>query len=94
LEILDETYSKTKNSLDENTTFLIGILKILNNSNSTNSVPKKIKQVKDKCIYSEIEEKDINTIEIEDIPNNKIINNEKQKTIDSYNKEGLNINDI
>ncbi len=30
LDILDDTYSKTKNSLDENTTFLIGILKILN----------------------------------------------------------------
>ena len=29
LDILDETYSKTKNSLDENTTFLIGILKIV-----------------------------------------------------------------
>ena len=35
LEILDETYSKTKNSLDENITFLVGVLKILkwNNKN-------------------------------------------------------------
>lgn len=32
LEILNETYSKTKNTLDENTTFLIWILKILNPS--------------------------------------------------------------
>lgn len=30
LEILDDTYTKTKNSLDENTTFLIWILKIIN----------------------------------------------------------------
>jgi DNA polymerase-3 subunit gamma/tau len=30
IEILDETYAKTKNSLDENTTFTIGILKIFN----------------------------------------------------------------
>jgi hypothetical protein len=30
LDILDDTYTKTKHSLDENTTFLIGILKILN----------------------------------------------------------------
>ncbi len=30
LEILDDTYSKTKNSLDENTTFLIWLMKILN----------------------------------------------------------------
>jgi len=29
MDILDETYSKTKNSLDENTTFLIWILKII-----------------------------------------------------------------
>ena len=41
LDLLDETYSKTKNSLDENTTFLIWVLKILNwwnmNINSLNS---------------------------------------------------------
>lgn len=30
LEILDETYTKTKTSLDENTTFMIWVLKILN----------------------------------------------------------------
>ena len=30
LDLLNETYSKTKYSLDENTTFLIGILKIIN----------------------------------------------------------------
>jgi hypothetical protein len=29
IEILDETYSKTKYSLDENTTFIIGILKVI-----------------------------------------------------------------
>ena len=31
LDILDNTYSKTKVSLDENTTFLIGVLKIITN---------------------------------------------------------------
>ena len=31
LDILDDTYTKTKNSLDENTTFLIGILKLVSN---------------------------------------------------------------
>ena len=36
LDILDETYSKTKNSLDENTTFLIGILKIVSGYNLNN----------------------------------------------------------
>lgn len=34
LDTLDETYSKTRNSLDENTTFLIGILKLLNSYNT------------------------------------------------------------
>lgn len=39
LELLDETYTKTKHSLDENTTFLIWILKILNwNTVKTNLV--------------------------------------------------------
>jgi len=49
LEILDETYGKTKVSLDENTTFLIGILKIvsgykaeLQNSNQTVSTTQTI----------------------------------------------------
>jgi DNA polymerase-3 subunit gamma/tau len=32
IEILDETYTKTKYSLDENTTFTIGILKIINST--------------------------------------------------------------
>jgi len=31
MDVLDETYSKTKNSLDENTTFLIWLLKLLSN---------------------------------------------------------------
>jgi len=45
IETLDETYSKTKNSLDENTTFLIGILKILNwnYSNTQNNTIKEKK---------------------------------------------------
>jgi hypothetical protein len=35
---LDDTYTKTKHSLDENTTFLIGILKILNWYNSSKNI--------------------------------------------------------
>ena len=37
LDILDDTYSKTKNSLDENITFTIWILKILDSYNIENS---------------------------------------------------------
>jgi len=33
LDILDTTYTKTKSSLDENITFLIGVLKIISNEN-------------------------------------------------------------
>jgi len=65
LENLDETYSKTKNSLDENTTFLIGILKIVNIAppspplkgriekrtipNNINNNNKQKKEIIDKC---------------------------------------------
>ena len=78
LDTLDETYSKTKYSLDENTTFLIGILKLLSESPSienisepTNKGIKKSphqKKVEEKAVTKEenrpvIEEK----IDIEDI---------------------------
>ncbi len=52
LEVLDESYVKTKNSLDENTTFLIGILKIVTVYNipeqtvSKNKVQDKVLSVK------------------------------------------------
>ncbi|MBF0914071.1 hypothetical protein HXK64_03960, partial [Candidatus Gracilibacteria bacterium] len=36
-DILDETYGKTKYSLDENTTFLVGILKIIGNQSNKNT---------------------------------------------------------
>ncbi len=45
IEILDETYSKTKNSLDENTTFLIGILKVLNPENNKQNNKKEEKNI-------------------------------------------------
>ena len=32
LDVLNETYSKTKNSMDENTSFLIGLVKIIDDS--------------------------------------------------------------
>ncbi|MDD2907362.1 MAG: DNA polymerase III subunit gamma/tau [Candidatus Gracilibacteria bacterium] len=35
IEILDDTYIKTKNSIDENTTFIIGVLKIIQNVNTS-----------------------------------------------------------
>lgn len=50
LETLDETYSKTKNSLDENTTFLIWILKLITNNlnNTSNKILEKEKPVIEK----------------------------------------------
>jgi len=81
LEILDDTYSKTKNSLDENLTFNIWILKILNwnqaqvkqtekpkiQTQQTPQIPKK------ECVYTNIQEEE-----------------NKQET----KKESLDINDI
>lgn len=72
LDILDETYSKTKNSLDENTTFLIWILKIISGYNKgeiLEEFPQKISLQKDIKHFEEKKEKEkeINSSDIEDI---------------------------
>ena len=77
LDILDETYSKTKNSLDENTTFLIWVLKILNWNNQINI------QINDKKIV----EKNIALNEVKKEAPVKIQENNKVKTSDSSNNE-------
>ncbi len=68
LDILDKTYTHTKNSLDENTTFLIWILKILNKeqnkelptiTNIVNIPIKKIENKKEKQIKKELTHEDI-----------------------------------
>lgn len=49
LETLDSIYSKTKNSLDENTTFMIWILKIINKYSQTPTIEtKKIAEINSK----------------------------------------------
>ena len=50
LESLNETYSKTKNSLDENITFLIWILKIINDKQNSKVEKLEIKKEKQKLI--------------------------------------------
>lgn len=54
LDILDEAYIKTKNSLDENTTFLIAVLKIVTGYDSSSNIIKKevkgIEQKKEKVV--------------------------------------------
>ena len=75
LDILDETYSKTKNSLDENTTFLIGILKIVSWYKKEENNIKEILVAKEKKLSSStinkesnIEKKqEINPSDIDDI---------------------------
>jgi len=75
LDILDETYSKTKNSLDENTTFLIGILKIVSWYKKEENNIKEILVAKEKKLSSNtinkesnIEKKqEINPSDIDDI---------------------------
>jgi len=63
LDILDETYTKTKHSLDENTTFLIGILKIINRNNKNIIIEDTAKDTK-------------TTLKIKE---NFVINNKEQK---------------
>jgi len=55
IEIIDDTYIKTKNSLDENTTFMIWILKILQNHTSFRNIEEKIpnKIVEEKSVKVE-----------------------------------------
>lgn len=78
LDILDETYSKTKNSLDENTTFLIGLLKIVSwynkeeKINNIKMVPvlkeKKLSSSTGTSIDNKTEEKEeLNSSDIDDI---------------------------
>jgi len=74
LDILDETYSKTKNSLDENTTFLIWILKIVSWYENSPLSPalspqgrKVIEQVENKNILKIYNKEEISSSDIDDI---------------------------
>lgn len=58
-DILDETYTKTKNSLDENTTFLVWILKIIWDTSNKNYNTIKIEEnKKEKAPFNKVEKKD------------------------------------
>jgi len=74
LEVLDEIYSKTKNSLDENMTFLIGILRILNPP-ILNSFPPREKEA---AVVKEniVEKKEVKKEKIEKIEKKEELTNE------------------
>ena len=88
-EILDETYAKTKYSLDENTTFLVWILKIIWNYKNTEIIEKiptkniskkeeKIENHVKKIEKEELKEEDLNDIFWEiDFSESKLENTEK-----------------
>ncbi len=80
IDILDETISKMKNSIDENTTFTIWILKIINPLSNHFIKTKELNKTETNTIIKEI--KKSNTIE-------KNINTKKEE-----NKKELDINDI
>lgn len=102
LSILDETYSKTKNSLDENTTFLIWVLKILSGSSTTplmqeretkqtSSLKKEKKQ--EKIEKAEIKEKeDLSHDDISDIFwwENEVVTKEKKQEDSKLNSGSFN----
>lgn len=66
IDILDETYTKTKNSLDENTTFIIWVLKIVTDYNQNiKEINKPVSVQKKEIISPKIEEKKVEEIVLE-----------------------------
>ena len=66
IDILDETYTKTKNSLDENTTFIIWVLKIVTDYNQNiKEINKPVSVQKKEIITPKIEEKKVEGIVLE-----------------------------
>ena len=66
IDILDETYTKTKNSLDENTTFIIWVLKIVTDYNQNiKEINKPVSLQKKEIITPKIEEKKVEEIVLE-----------------------------
>lgn len=66
IDILDETYTKTKNSLDENTTFIIWVLKIVTDYNhNIKEINKPVSVQKKEIITPKIEEKKVEEIVLE-----------------------------
>jgi len=66
IDILDETYTKTKNSLDENTTFIIWVLKIVTDYNQNiKDINKPVSVQKKEIISPKIEEKKVEEIVLE-----------------------------
>jgi len=86
LDILDSYYAKTKNSLDENTTFLIAILKILEWDFTNTDINKK----EEKSILVSQEKSKLKEIEKEEI-----VQNNKGETIENIEKkQEINHDDI
>ncbi len=86
LDKLDETYSKTKNSLDENTSFLIGILKIIN------PIKKEIKQEKIK--NQKLKKEEINLAKVVRVPEMKKSSLGTGTKVVECKKQELEVEDI
>jgi hypothetical protein len=105
LEVLDDTYAKTKTSLDENTTFLIGILKILsggekkeNKNDTIDTTPTRQTNTiqKEKVVVKEPEIEISDNIDVNDIDDifsseigEKKEKETKQESWNSFNIEAL-----
>ena len=74
LDTLDECYSKTKNSLDENTTFLIGVLKILNwySPETQNTAKSQTSTVENKATETKVTQKQVTQEVAQNIEHNDI----------------------
>lgn len=99
LEILEETIIKTKNSIDENTTFLIWILKIISDSDNNNyEIKTTIKEnienkiiKEDKKEIPQKKEENISEIDVNNIFWDDIV--EKKESKNNFNLEDF-INDL
>ena len=72
IDVLDETYTKTKNSLDENTTFIIWVLKIVTDYNQN------IKEISNPVI---VQKREVITPKIEERKVEKIVLENKVKEL-------------
>ncbi len=93
LEELDNIFIKSKNSLDENTTFLIWLLKIINNFNSWENIVTENKKINEKILekIKKIEKKVINNVSNDDINDIFWDTSSKEEKIEQK-KENMNSN--
>ncbi len=91
LDTLDDTYAKTKHSLDENITFTIGILKIISNYQSNNAIQNTSEDTK---VVAPSEVKKISEAKIQPEKSSDVIGNSPVTKINSQELSTSDAEDI